>query len=79
MLNEYIAGIFVAKELRSHGIGRQLWNDVKQRYEKLLLEVYRKNIRAIAFYQREGFSILSEAVDEDTDEKEYIMVWKKEN
>ena len=79
MLNEYIAGIFVAKELRSHGIGRQLVNYVKQRYEKLSLEVYRKNIRAIAFYQREGFSILSEAVDEDTDEKEYIMVWKKEN
>ncbi|MGO4945972.1 GNAT family N-acetyltransferase [Blautia sp. Sow4_E7] len=79
MLNEYIAGIFVAKELRSHGIGRQLLNYVKQRYEKLSLEVYRKNIRAIAFYQREGFSILSEAVDEDTDEKEYIMVWKKEN
>ena len=78
MLNEYIAGIFVAKELRSHGIGRQLLNYVKQRYEKLSLEVYQKNIRAIAFYQREGFSILSEAVDEDTDEKEYIMVWKRE-
>ena len=54
-------------------------NYVKQRYEKLSLEVHRKNIRAIAFYQREGFSILSEAVDEDTDEKEYIMVWRKEN
>ena len=79
MLNEYIAGIFVAKDLRSHGIGRQLLNYVKQRYEKLSLEVYQKNNRAIAFYQREGFSILSEAVDEDTDEKEYIMVWKKEN
>ena len=75
MLNEYIAGIFVDKNLRSQGIGRQLLIYVKQRYDKLSLNVYRKNIRAIAFYHREGFSILSESVDEDTGEKEYIMVW----
>lgn len=76
MLNEYIAGIFVEKNFRSHGIGMQLLNYVKQRYAGLSLEVYQKNTRAVAFYHREGFIILSEGTDEDTGEKEYIMGWK---
>lgn len=76
MTNEYIAGIFVDKNFRSHGIGTQLLNYVKQRYEKLSLEVYKKNTRAVAFYLKENFSILSESVDEDTGEKVYIMMWQ---
>ena len=76
IVNEYIAGIFVDKNSRSHGIGTQLLNYVKQRYTKLSLEVYEKNTRAAAFYRKENFSVLSEAIDEDTGEKEYIMIWK---
>lgn len=78
MTGRYIAGIFVDKNFRSHRIGMQLLNYVKQRSGRLSLEVYQKNTRAIAFYHREGFSILSEAVDEDTCESEYVMVWDKE-
>ena len=77
MINEYIAGIFVDKDSRSHGIGTQLLDYIKQRHDRFSLEVYQKNVRAIAFYRRENFSILSEASDEDTGEKEYIMVWEK--
>lgn len=51
---------------------------VKQKYDTLSLGVYQKNTQAVAFYHKEGFSILSEAVDETTDEKEYTMVWKNE-
>lgn len=76
MLNEYIAGIFVDKSFRSHGIGKQLLNYVKSRYDKLSLEVYLKNTRAVSFYLKEKFSVLSESVDEDTGEKEYIMIWQ---
>ena len=78
MIGEYIAGIFVDKSFRSHKIGAQLLNYIKQRYNRLSLKVYQKNTRAIAFYRREDFSILSEAVDTDTGEKEYVMVWNKE-
>ena len=49
---------------------------VKQKYDTLSLGVYQKNTRAVTFYHKEGFSILSEAVDKATDEKEYTMVWK---
>ena len=76
-MNEYIAGIFVDKSCRSTGIGTQLLTCVKEKYDILSLSVYQQNSRAVAFYQREGFSILSEGVDEDTGEKEYTMFWKK--
>ena len=76
LINEYIAGIFVDKDFRSHGIGTQLLNYAKQRSDKLSLKVYTKNTRAVAFYLKENFSILSESVDEDTNEKEYIMMWQ---
>ncbi len=43
----------------------------------LRLNVYQKNARAISFYQREGFIIQCEGLDEATGEKEYIMLWKR--
>ena len=37
------------------------------------LKLYQKNTRAVCFYLREVFAILSEGVDEATDEKEYVI------
>lgn len=74
--DEYIEGIFVSDEYQSQGIGARLLNYIKNKKPKLSLRVYRKNIRAISFYQREGFEIQSEALDEATGEKEYVMVWQ---
>ena len=59
------------------GIGKQLIDFVKDRKEELSLSVYQKNIRAVKFYQRENFKIQCENKDEDTCEKEYLMVWSR--
>lgn len=75
--DEYIAGIFVSSEVQSQGIGKLLLNFVKERKEKLSLSVYQKNTRAMRFYQREGFEIQSENLDENTGKKEYVMIWKQ--
>ena len=75
-MNHYIAGIFVKKEARSKGIGTQLLNYVKNIKPALSLNVYQKNTRAIAFYQREHFIIQSENIDTDTNENELTMVWE---
>ena len=40
--------------------------------------MYQKNKRAIHFYQREGFVIQCEGLDEATGEKDYMMTWKEE-
>ena len=73
--DEYIAGIFVSSQVQSQGIGKLLLNFIKERKKKLCLSVYQKNTRAIHFYQREGFEIQCENLDENTGEKEYVMLW----
>lgn len=73
----YIAGIFVKKEKQSMGIGKKLIQYCKSKYPELMLSVYAKNERAIAFYEREGFKITKEKIDKTTNEKEYVMTWKK--
>ncbi|NBK90944.1 N-acetyltransferase [bacterium 1XD21-13] len=73
--NSYIAGIFVKDSARSQGIGKQLLDYIKADRQRLTLKVYEKNKRALQFYQREGFQIQSESLDENTGEQEYEMVW----
>ena len=74
---EYIEGIFVLDQYQKRGIGKALLNHVKAKKEHLSLNVYQKNLNAILFYQREGFCIQYEDVDENTGEKEYRMVWNR--
>lgn len=75
--NEYIEGIFVSAEMQSQGIGKILLNYVKRKRNKLILNVYQKNTRAISFYQREGFEIQYSGLDEATGEKDYVMAWQQ--
>ena len=73
--DEYIEGIFVSDKMKSHGIGKALLEYIKGKKARLQLNVYQKNVRAMSFYQREGFTIQSEGLDEFTGEKEYVMEW----
>lgn len=73
---EYIEGIFVSSEMQSQGIGKSLIDFVKSIKKQLSLSVYQKNTRAVKFYERENFKIRSEGIDEDTGEKEYMMIWE---
>ena len=74
--DEYIEGIFVSDEMQSCGIGKMLLDYIKDKKDRLQLKVYQKNVRAMSFYQREGFTIQSEEMDEFTSEKEYVMNWE---
>lgn len=73
----YIEGIFVEKNMRSKGIGKQLLNYVKKLKDEMHLSVYQKNYKAISFYQREDFMVQAESIDNDTNEKKLLMSWKK--
>lgn len=75
---EYIEGIFVSEGAQSRGIGKLLLNHAKGRKSALRLNVYQKNMRAIRFYQREGFQIQREGLDAATGEPEYEMLWRRE-
>lgn len=74
---QMIEGIFVSDEMQSCGIGKLLLDYVKDKKVSLRLNVYQKNARAISFYQREGFIIQCEGLDEATGEKECTMLWKR--
>lgn len=74
----YIGALFVRKEYKRQGIGRKLLNYVKERYDKLELNVYEKNIDAVLFYVSQGFVNQKIQIDEETNEKEYVMDWKKD-
>ena len=73
---DYMEGIFVSDGMQSQGIGKRLLDFIKSKKVKLCLNVYQKNMRAIHFYQREGFKIQHEGIDEATGEKDYTMIWQ---
>lgn len=74
---EYIAGIFVKEGRQSEGIGKQLLDFVKEKKERLWLHIYEKNGAAVRFYRREKFRITCEGTDQNTGEKESMMVWDR--
>lgn len=72
----YIGALFVSLDSQRQGIGRKLINYVKDKYDKLTLQVYEKNIDATLFYVSLGFTNVKIQIDEATGEKEYVMEWK---
>ncbi len=73
----YIAGIFVSSSAQSKGIGKELLNYAKSIKNELTLGVYAKNKRATHFYQREDFKLFKEKFDQENQEKELLMIWRK--
>ena len=53
-------------------------NYAKKIYPELTLKVYIKNANATRFYQHNGFKIIAEQTDDDTQEQELLMSWSLE-
>lgn len=75
LTGNYIEGLFIRSNVRGLGFGRQLLEYVKSIEPNIKLSVYKKNVRAIRFYNREGFVAVSEKIDDNTGEKELLMAW----
>lgn len=73
----YIAGIFVRSAEQSQGVGTELLHTVMKLRDNLRLNVYKKNTKAVSFYQHYGFQIISQGIDESTLEEEYTMEWHR--
>ena len=73
--DNYIAGLFVDEKYQSQGIGRELLNFCKQRYPRLELDVFVKNIGAVRFYTRNGFVIMDTKMNKEFNHEEYHMAW----
>lgn len=74
MGDDYIEGIFVKNESQGTGVGKRLLNFVKERHTHLTLSVYEENKKAYEFYIKQGFTFLSESIDE-TGHLEKTLTW----
>nr|WP_052168255.1 GNAT family N-acetyltransferase [Bavariicoccus seileri] len=54
MQDNYLAGIFVDKNIRSNGIGKQVLEYIKDIRQEFTLRVYKENKGAVDFYERES-------------------------
>ncbi len=68
-----LAAIFVNPNHQGSGIGKQLIQHAKLECPNLSLNVYKENQATVEFYLSQGFSIVSEQVDEHTGRQEYTM------
>lgn len=78
LINNHVASIFVDNEKQGKGIGSSLLNYAKTLRTELTLNVYQKNEKSVHFYNSKSFTILSETIDESTNEKEFAMKWIKQ-
>ncbi|MNH40054.1 putative N-acetyltransferase YjaB [compost metagenome] len=76
MLDErFIGALFVEQAFHGHGVGQALMTHVQQRYPRLSLEVYEQNLRACAFYRKQGFQVAQRLFNEETQAYTLIMNW----
>lgn len=73
--DDYLAGIFVDKDVRSQGIGTQLLDYIKSIRQEFILRVYKENKGAVNFYVREGLTTILEEMDNATNNMELLMHW----
>lgn len=70
-----LAAVFVPPAHQGRGVGKQLMAKAKEVRRNLTLTVYKENRRSIEFYQKCGFQIQKEQIDEHTGHPELLMVF----
>lgn len=71
----FLAALFIAPEQQGYGYSSALLDFLKQQCRELHLSVYAENAAAVSFYQKHGFKIISQGIDENTGHAEYAMTW----
>ena len=77
MVEDYLAALFIDVAYQNNGAGKELLNFEKRRRNKIRLKVYKENLSAVRFYEKNGFIIKEELTDEQTNKQEYLMEWTK--
>ncbi|WP_319541387.1 N-acetyltransferase [uncultured Pseudodesulfovibrio sp.] len=74
--DDTLAALFVSPEHQGQGIGTALIKHAKTKRTQLGLSVYKENQASYGFYLSQGFSVVSEQVDQHTGHPEYSMSLK---
>lgn len=76
-----IKAIYVKEEYRGKGIGSKLINYCRDNLEKdveIFVKVFEKNMNSIIFFSKRQFKNSKIQLNEQFNETEYVMTWKKE-
>lgn len=76
LVGEKICALFVAPKMQGRGIGMALLEYAKSLRGRLSLKVYRENKKAFHFYEKRGFVVAGEEVDEYTGCVQVLMEWE---
>ena len=74
---DHIAALFISPAHQGEGCGSTLLQFLKTKYNQLSLNVYALNEQAVHFYQKHGFRVVEEMLDENTGTKDCRMEWKQ--
>ena len=77
MVDDFLAALFVQSNMQGQGIGNNLLCYIKERRETIQLKIYKINSNSVHFYKKQGFDVLSDEIDKNTNEIEYLMEWIK--
>ena len=78
LVEEAIAGLFVKEQFQKQGIGEALIQRVKDEKKILALTVYENNQAALLFYERQGFRRVRSQIDPETQQREWLMRWTRD-
>lgn len=70
---EYLGALFVAPKAQGRGLGSRMFRIARRMHPGLTLTVYKDNGRAVAFYEKQGLSVLDERVEEKSSCVELVM------
>ena len=76
MLENEIGGLFVHPNYHSQGIGTALVEHINQFYKELEVEVFNENKIGKPFYEKYGFEVFKEYIQEGTNQK--VLRMKKQ-
>ncbi|MFA4870102.1 MAG: GNAT family N-acetyltransferase [Pedobacter sp.] len=76
MVDHHIAALYLAPAYQFKGLGSQLIQFLKTKYQFLTLNVYALNQQGVHFYKKHDFQVVEEMLDENTGAKDYRMEWK---
>ena len=79
--DDEIKAISVKEENRRNGIGTKLLNycrDNLEENEELYIKIFEKNMNGILFFSKLQFKNSKVQLNEQFNETEYVMTWKKE-
>ena len=77
LMEEVVAGVFVARVHRGAGVGSALLRKAQERRDRLRLSVYQQNPSALRLYQRHRFVITAEEIDPETGAWAYQVDWSR--